>query len=215
MPAEPAAEAPAEPTAGEAAPVAAAEPAPAEPLPAEGARRRRAGGPGAPLRRSRCGRSAARARSAARRSWSSTRAGHTVLLDAGQRVKGEYGLDTASPFHYSLPGRRRRCDAIVISHAHIDHIGSLPLLHSEFQRHREDPMPVLMSEPTRRVGEIMLLDSAKIQHKRQYLTSGAMAELAQSDFAPQLDLKPAYDKPEIQALLDDECCGSSNRASRS
>ena len=59
----------------------------------------------------------------------STRAGHTVLLDAGQRVKGEYGLDTLSPFHYSLPGVEG-LDAIVISHAHIDHIGSLPLLHS-------------------------------------------------------------------------------------
>ena len=132
-----------------------------------------------------------------------TRAGQTVLLDAGQRVKGEYGLDTSSPFHYSLPGIEP-LDAIVISHAHIDHIGSLPLLHSEFQRHRDDPLPVLMSEPTQRVGEIMLLDSAKIQHKRRYLNSGAMAELAQSDFAPQLDLKPAYDKPEIQAVLDEE-----------
>jgi Cft2 family RNA processing exonuclease len=133
----------------------------------------------------------------------STREGHTVLLDAGQRVKGEYGLDTASPFHYSLPGVEA-LDAIVISHAHIDHIGSLPLLHSEFQRHREDPLPVLMSEPTRRVGKIMLDDSAKIQHKRRYLTSGAMAELAQSDFAAELDLKPAYDTPEINAVLDED-----------
>jgi Cft2 family RNA processing exonuclease len=134
----------------------------------------------------------------------STRAGHTVLLDAGQRVKGEYGLDALSPFHYSLPGVEA-LDAIVISHAHIDHIGSLPLLHSEFQRHHgDDPLPVLMSEPTRRVGEVMLADSAKIQHKRRYLTSGAMAELAQSDFAPQLDLKPAYDTREINAVLNDD-----------
>ena len=134
----------------------------------------------------------------------STRAGHTVLLDAGQRVKGEYGLDTLSPFHYSLPGVEA-LDAIVISHAHIDHIGSLPLLHLEFQRHRgDDPLPVLMSEPTRRVGEVMLADSAKIQHKRRYLNSGAMAELAQSDFAPQLDLKPAYDTREINAVLNDD-----------
>lgn len=132
----------------------------------------------------------------------STRSGQTVLLDAGQRVKGEYGLDTLSPFHYSLPGVEA-LDAIVISHAHIDHIGSLPLLHSEFQRHRGTPLPVVMSEPTRRVGEVMLRDSAKIQQKRQYLASGAYAELAQSDFAPELDLKPAYTDAEINQVLDE------------
>jgi Cft2 family RNA processing exonuclease len=131
-----------------------------------------------------------------------TRAGHTVLLDAGQRVKGEYGLDTASPFHYSLPAIEA-LDAIVISHAHIDHIGSLPVLHSEYQRHRDEPLPVLMSEPTLRVGETMLRDSAKIQHKRQYLTSGHYAELVQSDFAPELDLKPAYGDAEINDVLDE------------
>lgn len=132
-----------------------------------------------------------------------TRSGHSVLLDAGQRVKGEYGLDTASPFHYSLPAVEA-LDAIVISHAHIDHIGSLPVLHSEYQRHRDEPLPVLMSDPTRRVGETMMRDSAKIQHKRQYLTSGHYAELAQSDFAPELDLKPAYGDPEVSDVLDDE-----------
>jgi Cft2 family RNA processing exonuclease len=130
-----------------------------------------------------------------------TRSGHTVLLDAGQRVKGEYGLDSQSPFHYSLPSFDQ-LDAIVISHAHIDHIGSLPLLYREYQRHRDEPLPVLMSDPTRRVGEIMMRDSAKIQHKREYLTGGAMADLAQSDFAPELDIKPAYTDADINAALE-------------
>ena len=130
-----------------------------------------------------------------------SQSGDTVLLDAGQRVKGEYGLDTQSPFHYSLPPFDQ-LDAIAISHAHIDHIGSLPLLYREYQRHREEPLPVLMSEPTKRVGEIMMRDSAKIQHKRLYLTGGAFSELAQSDFAPELDLKPAYDEADINDVLD-------------
>jgi len=130
-----------------------------------------------------------------------TRSGHSVLLDAGQRVKGEYGIDTQSPFHHSLPPYDE-LDAIVVSHAHIDHIGSLPVLYREYQRHREERLPILMSEPTRRVGEIMMRDSAKIQHKREYLTKGAFAELADSDFAPELDLKPAYTEADIVAALD-------------
>jgi len=127
-----------------------------------------------------------------------TRSGDTVLLDAGQRVKGEYGLDTQTPFHYSLPPFDH-LDAIIVSHAHIDHIGSLPVLFREYQRDREDKLPILMSEPTQRVGEIMMRDSAKIQHKRQYQS---FADLAQSDFAPELDLKPAYVDADISDALE-------------
>ena len=130
-----------------------------------------------------------------------TRSGHTVLLDAGQRVKGEYGIDTQSPFHHSLP-TVDALDAIIVSHAHIDHIGSLPVLYREYQRDRSDRLPIMMSEPTRRVGEIMMRDSAKIQHKREYLTRGALAELTQSDFAAELDLKPAYTEADIFAALE-------------
>jgi Cft2 family RNA processing exonuclease len=86
----------------------------------------------------------------------------------------------------------------VVSHAHIDHIGSLPVLYREYQRNREDQLPIFMSEPTQRVGEIMMRDSAKIQHKRQFQT---FAELAQSDFAPELDLKPAYVDADINDAL--------------
>lgn len=130
-----------------------------------------------------------------------TRAGDTVLLDAGQRVKGEYGIDGLSPFHFTLPGVEQ-LDAIVISHAHIDHVGSLPVIHEDYQRRIDSEVPVYMSEPTLALSRIMLEDSAKIQHKHQYLTSGALSELAQSDFAPELDLRPAYDRDKVNAALD-------------
>ena len=130
----------------------------------------------------------------------STLSGHTVLLDAGQRVKGEYGIDTNAPFHNTLPGVDE-LDAIVVSHAHIDHVGSLPVLYDEYSRGRDRELPVFMSDPTRRLSEVMLRDSAKIQHKRAMLNAGSFAELAQSDFAPELDLKPAYNDREINEVL--------------
>ncbi len=130
-----------------------------------------------------------------------TRAGDTVLLDAGQRVKGEYGIDGLSPFHFTLPGVEH-LDAIAISHAHIDHVGSLPVVWEDYQRRRDNPVPVYMSEPTLALSRIMLEDSAKIQHKHQYLTSGAMHELVRSDFAHELDLRPAYDRDKVNAVLE-------------
>ena len=60
-----------------------------------------------------------------------------------------------------------RLHGILISHAHIDHVGSLPLL--SIQRHSEQQgstVPVRMTEPTRDLDAIMLEDSAKIQHFR-------------------------------------------------
>jgi Cft2 family RNA processing exonuclease len=130
-----------------------------------------------------------------------SRAGDTVLLDAGQRVKGEYGLDSLSPFHYTLQGVER-LDAIAISHAHIDHVGSLPVIHEDFQRRADARVPIYMSEPTLALSRIMLKDSAKIQHKQEYIAGGMLGELARSDFASELDLRPAYDDDKIAAALE-------------
>ena len=34
-----------------------------------------------------------------------TRNGASVLLDAGQRVKGEFGAESVNQFHYGVPAR--------------------------------------------------------------------------------------------------------------
>jgi Cft2 family RNA processing exonuclease len=124
------------------------------------------------------------------------RNGSTVLLDAGQRVKGEFGAESVNQFHYGVPGTDR-LDAILISHAHIDHIGSLPLIHQHHSELAGHAIPVLMSEPTHTLGEIMLNDSAKIQHYREQ----ALSAIAESDYGAGA-MEAAYSFPDVKACLD-------------
>ena len=125
-----------------------------------------------------------------------TRRGANVLLDAGQRVKGEYGPEATSQFHYGVTGVDR-LHAILISHAHIDHIGSLPLIHRHHSDQQNAPVPVLMSEPTYRLGEVMLQDSAKIQHFREM----SLLNLAESDFGEGA-MEAAYAFSDVSDCLD-------------
>lgn len=80
-------------------------------------------------------------------------AGRRVLLDAGYHPKreGNEGL----PRLDSIPDES--IEAIVLSHAHQDHIGSLPVA-----MRRHSTAPVLMTDATRRLGEIMLHNSINV-----------------------------------------------------
>jgi metallo-beta-lactamase family protein len=84
-------------------------------------------------------------------------AGARVLLDAGlfQGHRAE-----AASLNANLPFDPRRIDAIVVSHAHIDHIGRLPLL----VRHGYHG-PIYATPATRDLCAVMLPDAAKIQEK--------------------------------------------------
>jgi metallo-beta-lactamase family protein len=82
-------------------------------------------------------------------------AGARILLDAGlfqgHRVE-------ANALNRNLPFDPRRIDAIVVSHAHIDHIGRLPLL----VRHGFHG-PIFATPATRDLCAVMLPDAAHIQ----------------------------------------------------
>jgi Cft2 family RNA processing exonuclease len=125
--------------------------------------------------------------------------GHAVLLDCGQRVRGEYGLDTEPQFHRSI-GQEGRLHAILLSHAHIDHVGSLPILHRLRSEAQHEPIPVYMTQPTRELAEIMLEDSAKIQESRTALDS---AELGFLDYGSGT-MEPAYRRSDVSRVLSDE-----------
>lgn len=124
--------------------------------------------------------------------------GHTVLLDCGQRVRGEYGLDTEPPFHRSI-GQDGRLHAVLLSHAHIDHVGSLPVLHRLQSETQHEPIPVYMTEPTRRLAQIMLEDSAKIQQFREL----DKAEVGFLDYGVGT-MEAAYRLADVNRVLDDE-----------
>ena len=84
-------------------------------------------------------------------------AGARVLLDAGLfqgRRADAYARNT------EMSVDPRRIDAIVVSHAHIDHIGRLPLL-----VRRGFHGPIYATPATRDLSAVMLADAAHIQEK--------------------------------------------------
>jgi metallo-beta-lactamase family protein len=83
--------------------------------------------------------------------------GKTVLLDCGmfQGRRSETRVKNAA-----LPIDVREIDAVVLSHAHIDHAGRLPLLTAHGYRN-----PIYCTAATRDLSAVMLADSAYIQEK--------------------------------------------------
>jgi metallo-beta-lactamase family protein len=84
-------------------------------------------------------------------------AGARILLDAGlfQGHRAE-----AHVLNAQLPFDARRIDGVVLSHAHIDHSGRLPLLVREGFHG-----PVYATPATRDLSAVMLADAAHIQEK--------------------------------------------------
>ena len=80
-------------------------------------------------------------------------AGRRVVLDCGMHPKHE-GED-ALPDLRAIPDGE--LDAIIITHAHLDHIGSLPVLMRRQPRAR-----VFMSPPTAQLGEALLHNSVNV-----------------------------------------------------
>lgn len=121
---------------------------------------------------------------------------HRVLLDAGQRVKGEYGQSTTHQFHRGVRGVDH-LHGILVSHAHIDHVGSLPPLWDYHSTQQDAEVPVWMTAPTKELARIMLKDSAKIQNARQYERD----TLAESDFASDA-MEAAYTEAQVNEVLN-------------
>jgi metallo-beta-lactamase family protein len=84
-------------------------------------------------------------------------AGARVLLDGGL-FQGK--RSQAQRLNAELPFDARRVDSVVLSHAHIDHAGRLPLLVN-----RGYHSPIYATPATRDLTAVMLPDSAHIQEK--------------------------------------------------
>ncbi len=100
-------------------------------------------------------------------------AGARILLDAGlfQGHRAE-----SHSLNAQLPFDARRIDGVVLSHAHIDHSGRLPLLVKEGFHG-----PVYATPATRDLSAVMLADAAHIQEKdhdflRQHGNDGVASE---------------------------------------
>ncbi len=85
-------------------------------------------------------------------------AGKNIVLDCGMHPKAD-GED-ALPDIGLLPDES--VDAIVLTHAHHDHLGSMPILMRHHPRR-----PVLMTEATRRLSDVMLHNSVNVMCKKR------------------------------------------------
>lgn len=81
-----------------------------------------------------------------------------IILDAGMhpRKEGEEATPNFGPIG------ERPADALIVSHAHHDHIGALPLL-----VRRQEKMPVYLSEATQLLAEPLLHNSVEVMLKQR------------------------------------------------
>ena len=84
----------------------------------------------------------------------------THLEICGKRILVDYGMEQGKDFYQNapLPELPGEIDAVLLTHAHMDHSGLLPLLYKNGFKG-----PVHATKPTGNLCEIMLRDSAHIQ----------------------------------------------------
>lgn len=84
--------------------------------------------------------------------------GQGLVLDCGMHPKEEG--ESALPNLAALAGRP--IDAIIVSHAHLDHVGSLPVLM------RQQPQaPIFMTGPTAQIGDALLHNSVNVMTRQR------------------------------------------------
>jgi putative mRNA 3-end processing factor len=94
-----------------------------------------------------------------------------MLQDQGRRVMLDYGVKLWKGTQY--PVEVPNVDALILSHAHLDHCGAVPMLY----RNRPN-IPTLGTPPTLDLAELLLRDSlkiARIEHKKAKFTEANLA----------------------------------------
>jgi len=116
-----------------------------------------------------------------------TRDGARVLLECGMcQGRREDEAHNSAPFSFDP----RQLDAVVISHAHIDHSGLLPRLAAEGYRG-----PIYVTTATSELMQLMLLDAAHIQEKDAEWENKWRARLGREQ------VKPLYTTLDAEAAL--------------
>ena len=111
----------------------------------------------------------------------------TVLLDCGlyQGSREEEKANKA-PFPFDI----HKIDAVVLSHAHLDHSGRLPKLFADGYAGR-----ILMTNPTSELLEIMLKDAASLQQR------DTEWENKRRRRAGKKEIDPLYDFDDVESVL--------------
>jgi metallo-beta-lactamase family protein len=114
-------------------------------------------------------------------------AGKRVLLDCGmQQGSREMEAANADPFPFDVAS----IDALVLSHAHIDHIGRVPLLVKRGYRG-----PIFTQQASTELLPIMLMDAASI-------AEGDAERFNRKRRAGEKELVPLYTRDDVKAVLE-------------
>ncbi len=113
--------------------------------------------------------------------------GYRVLIDCGM-FQGEEEDRNYAPF----PFDPRDVDLLILTHAHIDHCGRIPLLVREgFQG------KILCTKPTAQISRIMLLDAAKVMHetyRNRLRKAERLGEVVNPPLYEELDVLESFDR---------------------
>ncbi len=101
-----------------------------------------------------------------------------VLVDCGIRMNR---ADVLPDLEAITKSRLTHLDAVLVTHAHMDHSGALPVLHQHFPS-----VPIYCTGPTRKLVEVLLRDALNIMRSKAE-TEGEL---------------PLYSKPTVESMLD-------------
>jgi len=87
--------------------------------------------------------------------------GYKILIDCGTDMERE--IDYEAPFENNsfFPFDASLINLVVLTHAHIDHSGNIPMLYREGYEGQ-----VLCTPPTAELAELLLMDSASLHLRR-------------------------------------------------
>ena len=85
-------------------------------------------------------------------------AGKRILVDAGIRMQRRHGSQLPDLSRLQEGGS---LDAVLLTHAHTDHIGALPMVHLAYPQ-----VPIFTTEPTRALSRVLLQDSLRLMESR-------------------------------------------------
>lgn len=107
-------------------------------------------------------------------------AGHRILVDCGM----EQGADIFE--NIELPFSEKEIDCVLLTHAHIDHSGKLPLLYKKGYRG-----PLYLTEASAKLCKIMLMDSAHIQESEAEWKNRKSKRAGKKSYVPVYNTKDA------------------------
>jgi putative mRNA 3-end processing factor len=84
-----------------------------------------------------------------------------IMLHDGKRIMLDYGIKVGAT-RAEYPKNPGRVDGVILSHAHLDHSGAVPVIYND------SFVPTFGTAPTMKLSELLLNDSLEIARKEHY-----------------------------------------------